>query len=184
MDGIALILEAEAAGLTIQLDGERLVIRGPRSADAIARRLLAEKPAVVAALCGQTTAPGVVPDRVPSPFADWVLRPDASGRLGWEAPGLTEAARPVSFDALPDLPDPCPQCGGLTFWWPIVGDRRCAVCHPPTAGIRALERADRIRQRLGTPSPAGAVELLADVHRLLARPENRNGLVDYRTTKV
>ena len=115
----------------------------------------------------------------PGLFAGWVLRPDASGRMGWEAPGLTEADRPEPFDALPDLPAPCPQCGGLTFWWPIVGDRRCAVCHPPTAGIRALERAERIRQQLGIPSPAGAAELLADLRRLVARPEqNRNGPLD------
>jgi hypothetical protein len=27
------------------------------------------------------------------PFADWVLRPDVDGRLGWEAPNLPERVR-------------------------------------------------------------------------------------------
>ncbi len=54
MDGLALLRTAAAAGLTVRLDGDRLVIRGPRSADTIARQLIAEKPAVVAAI--QATA--------------------------------------------------------------------------------------------------------------------------------
>lgn len=52
MDGVALIREAEAAGLAVHLDGDRLVVRGPRSAEAAAQRLIANKPAVVAALSG------------------------------------------------------------------------------------------------------------------------------------
>jgi hypothetical protein len=50
MDGMILLQVAAAAGLTVRLDGNRLVIRGPRSADAIARRLVASKAAVVAAI--------------------------------------------------------------------------------------------------------------------------------------
>ena len=34
MDGLTLLAEAGAAGLTILADGDRLVIRGPKSADA------------------------------------------------------------------------------------------------------------------------------------------------------
>jgi hypothetical protein len=52
MDGITLLLEAQAAGLSVRVDGDKLIIRGPRSAELIARRLLAYKPAVVAALRG------------------------------------------------------------------------------------------------------------------------------------
>ena len=50
MDGVDLILEAKAAGLSVALDGDRLVIRGPRSADAVARKLITNKPAVVVAM--------------------------------------------------------------------------------------------------------------------------------------
>ncbi len=34
MDGLALLRAADAAGLTVNVDGDRLVIHGPRSADA------------------------------------------------------------------------------------------------------------------------------------------------------
>ena len=50
MDGLALLRAADAAGLTVNVDGDRLVIRGPRSADATARALLEQKPEVMAAL--------------------------------------------------------------------------------------------------------------------------------------
>jgi hypothetical protein len=59
MDGLTLLLEAEMAGLTILADGDRLVIRGPKSADAVARRLLNHKAAVLVALsvCNGNTTP-------------------------------------------------------------------------------------------------------------------------------
>ena len=50
MDGLTLLREARAAGLTVAADGARLCIRGPRQAEAVARRLLAHKAAVLAAL--------------------------------------------------------------------------------------------------------------------------------------
>jgi len=50
VDGLALLAEAHAVGLTVTTEGDRLVIRGPRAASAIADRLVAAKPAVLAAL--------------------------------------------------------------------------------------------------------------------------------------
>ena len=50
MDGIALILEAQAAGLRVSREAEKLVVRGPRRAEPIARKLLAHKAEVLAAL--------------------------------------------------------------------------------------------------------------------------------------
>jgi hypothetical protein len=50
MDGLTLLREAWAAGLTVQADGERLRIRGPRRAEPIAQRLIAHKAHVLAAL--------------------------------------------------------------------------------------------------------------------------------------
>ena len=50
MDGLALLRAADAAGLTVNVDGDRLVIRGPRSADATARALIANKPEIVTLL--------------------------------------------------------------------------------------------------------------------------------------
>jgi hypothetical protein len=45
-----LMLQARAAGLTLHVDGDRLVVRGPSSAEALARGLLQRKAEVVAAL--------------------------------------------------------------------------------------------------------------------------------------
>ena len=50
MDGVALLAEANAAGLTVRADGDRLVVRGPRRCAALAQSLLARKPDVLAAL--------------------------------------------------------------------------------------------------------------------------------------
>ena len=97
MDGIALIVEAAAAGLSIRLDGDRVVIRGPKSADAVARRLLANKPAVVAVLRKQSPHPNPAPaacnPTAPDPFDNCTLRPNDDDRIGKKAPGLPEAAR-------------------------------------------------------------------------------------------
>ena len=50
MDGLTLLRKAWAAGLTVQADGERLRIRGPRQAEPIAQLLIAHKAAVLTAL--------------------------------------------------------------------------------------------------------------------------------------
>jgi len=50
MDGIALIAEAHAAGLSVYPDGDRLVVRGPKTSERVAKRLLAAKPVVMAVL--------------------------------------------------------------------------------------------------------------------------------------
>jgi hypothetical protein len=43
MDCVTLLHEAREAGLEVRADGDRLVVRGPRSAEALARTLLAHK---------------------------------------------------------------------------------------------------------------------------------------------
>lgn len=50
MVGLELLAQATTAGLDVTAAGERLIVRGPRSAEAIARRLLAHKADVLAAL--------------------------------------------------------------------------------------------------------------------------------------
>jgi hypothetical protein len=104
MDGLTLLSDAVTAGLTVQVDGERLVIRGPKAADAVARRLLEHKPEVVAALgrFGLTSTELPKPDQ--PPFPGWIPRPDASGRLGWEPPGLPEATRWWAVATIDELP--------------------------------------------------------------------------------
>lgn len=58
MDGLALLTEARAAGLCVAAEGGRLVIRGPRRAEAMARRLMEHKGDVMTALAGAATAQG------------------------------------------------------------------------------------------------------------------------------
>lgn len=53
MDGVTILREARAAGLEINVDGDRLVVRGPRSAAPLAERLLRMKQEVIALLESQ-----------------------------------------------------------------------------------------------------------------------------------
>lgn len=54
MDGMILLLEARRAGLKLSTDGDRLLIRGPKIAEPLVRRIIANKPIVVAALAEQS----------------------------------------------------------------------------------------------------------------------------------
>ena len=50
MDGLALLAQARDAGLEVRARGNRLVIRGPKRAENVARLLLDQKPVVLDAL--------------------------------------------------------------------------------------------------------------------------------------
>lgn len=63
MDGVTLLKKARTAGLTVQADGDRLIVRGPRHAESLARELLAHKHLVLKVL---TTTPDHLP-------VDWHL---------------------------------------------------------------------------------------------------------------
>ncbi len=56
MVAVSLLQEAEAAGLTVRVDGDRLVVRGPKSAGAIAERLLDHKTEVLKVLSAEWDA--------------------------------------------------------------------------------------------------------------------------------
>jgi hypothetical protein len=56
MDAVGLLERAEAAGLKVTTNGDKLVVRGPRSAEALALELIKNKPEVIEVL------------RTPSPF--------------------------------------------------------------------------------------------------------------------
>ena len=71
MGGLALIREAEAAGLSIRADGDKLVIRGPRQAEPIARKLIAHKPAVLSVLRQPTTEPAPIIATISEDATDW-----------------------------------------------------------------------------------------------------------------
>lgn len=50
MDGLTLLNRAREAGLAVAAEGDKLVIRGPRRAESVARLLIEHKPEVLAAL--------------------------------------------------------------------------------------------------------------------------------------
>ena len=51
-----LLAAAREAGLEVRIENDELVIRGPRTQDALARRVLAEKPVVLALLSAEDAA--------------------------------------------------------------------------------------------------------------------------------
>ena len=57
MDGVTLLDQARAAGLAVAVRGDRLIVRGPRRAETVAKLLLANKPAVMAALVNHKAPP-------------------------------------------------------------------------------------------------------------------------------
>ena len=97
-----------------------------------------------------TEAPADAREPIPDLFEGWTLRPDAGGRLGWEAPDLPEVDR-ITYDDLPELPgpaavcagvQPCPWCGRRKWWRSVYGVVVCGWCHPPAAPELAAEWLD------------------------------------------
>jgi hypothetical protein len=115
MDGLTILQEAREAGLEITIDGERLVVRGPKSAAPIAERLLRMKQEIMAVIVGRNEA------------VEWrieAMRPQVP-RTG-AIPCLL--ARPEAKTAPAGM---CVSCGD-----PLAPDRRirCVPC------VEAIER--------------------------------------------
>jgi hypothetical protein len=70
MDGLTLLDEARAAGLSVQAVDGRLLIRGPRRAESVVRRLIACKALVMQALTADDL-PSVGPDDLPPDWREW-----------------------------------------------------------------------------------------------------------------
>jgi hypothetical protein len=140
MDCLMLLKEARVAGLVVLADGDRLVVRGPRSAAAMAQRLLEHKAEVLRALA--TPAAGTIPAVAAS-----VDHQDDPG-------GCDE-----DLDALA----PCPACGSLDLWQTIVGNWRCQHCD--AAALRRsrswAEKAARLREQYERQRLAAEKQLLA-----------------------
>ena len=66
MDGMTLLEQARLAGLTVIVQGDKLIIRGPRRAGSVAEQLLAHKGEVIDALTVESLTPAVLP-------SDWHL---------------------------------------------------------------------------------------------------------------
>jgi hypothetical protein len=98
-------------------------------------------------------AADTVGDPLAAAFADWVLRPDCHGCMGWQAPRLPEA---VPFDALP-LPGPaCAVCGSLESWQNLLGRERCGSCDRDglDKALRLADKAAQLRRQAQPRKPA------------------------------
>jgi hypothetical protein len=124
MDGLTLLDEARAAGLTVTADRGRLVIRGPRRAEPTARRLIAHKGLVLQALTADR--PAIGPDDLPP---DW--------RFVWE-----ERAAIMEYDG--GLAKEHAEAAALADTLAVM--RRSGV--PPVAGV-VRENVDDDRAGVG-----------------------------------
>ena len=77
MEGLELLKGARAAGLVVTADGDQLFIRGPKRLAAIVQQLIANKPAVMAAL------------RPPASTADGCCQPTESDPVSVTVNGKT-----------------------------------------------------------------------------------------------
>ena len=133
MEGLTLLQEAKAAGLTVIADGDKLIVRGPRRLEHVARKLLDHKPDVLPIVKALNLAKLVIPG-------------------SWTVMSVDDQAETPIDDAI-DPPDPCPNCGGIAMWWPVSTLEnpepapRCDACDPPDAAMKLLNRTEQIRRR-------------------------------------
>ena len=95
MDGVKLLAEARDAGLVVAADGDRLVIRGPKMADGLARRVLAHKADVLIVLAAEATLATILESReldrlsLPDKFPELTgIDFDDLPEPGWGAPRI------------------------------------------------------------------------------------------------
>lgn len=112
-----LLAQLAAGDVVLTVEGKRLLFDAPAGAmTADLRAGIAEHRAeLIHRLASESTSPSApAPTFPPDHFAEWLTRPDAAGKIGWEAPGLPEQDRwwaRRTFDQLPGwLPDTLPGC--------------------------------------------------------------------------
>lgn len=122
MDFMKLISEANAAGLSVRADGDKLVVRGPRSAEAIVQRLMAHKEEVLAIV--RTTC-------------HLSPKPPSSSKIAG-VPETTHRVHPAAEVGA------CKLCGCALGWQTEDGRIACAECEPkpPAADMLVLVDTD------------------------------------------
>ncbi len=137
MDIVTLLREAERVGLQVRTDGDKLIVRGPRSLESLARKLLERKADLLPLLTRKeaTYGPDVVVDAaLPGPGIQPVaepappLDPEVAWRIELMRPQVPRRG-PIPFlVARPEVvpqPDCCLSCGD-----PLPEGRRyrCGPC--------------------------------------------------------
>lgn len=131
MDRMTLLGEAYAAGLTVIANGDKLVVRGPRRAEPIARKLLAHKSEVMAVLAS-ALSPAITTEA-----ANWIeMFSERAALRQFQAGYRRDVAEHLAFA----------ECIEAWCWQhPLLHDLTiCAGCRKPLAG-EALDLADGAR---------------------------------------
>ena len=136
MGALRLIEEARSAGLKLRAEGDRLLIRGPKSAEPLAKALLDRKAEILPFLQEQPVAT-VYPSPEPLPFLD-DTREAAPAADAWLCP---HCGRSATID------DVLPSLDGeriLTLWrcdpCQVIAITPDAIRQPPTAWVKNTEQ--------------------------------------------
>jgi hypothetical protein len=170
MDGLTLIRAARALGFSLRADGERLVIRGPKSAGAVAQAIMDRKAEIMAMLAAAASE-GVRLDWAQDAQDQFLERLGVGDELGMDtSPGApawevaarearrVEAGLPARFarSREPDLIDEALEAfgplGGLTFVASLPRDDASAQSGSPDSGnanvvVRRGESANPVAER-------------------------------------
>jgi hypothetical protein len=137
VDGVTLLRRASEAGLAVTAEGDRLVIRGPRRAEPVARLLIEHKPTVLAALVPGKHSADLVGAVHRPPVADPMWQAHYSARIvHWFLRGQRRwhEAEAIAYDEL------------LMEWHEHYGarsdPRRCAGCGHELLGDGGLVLSD------------------------------------------
>jgi hypothetical protein len=130
VEGLTLLAQARAAGLTVTASEGTLIIRGPRRAEALAQALIRAKPAVLAALstgdASATSTRGREANRAPRPcpparVLPFVRRDDRDDAAHPYCPSVAGLG-------------PCADCGGRRFWQSAaLTGWHCERCRTPVS---------------------------------------------------
>jgi len=180
MEALTLLEKAGRAGLEVTVEGERLVVRGPRRAEPLARQVLARKEEMIVLLAPQpATHSGAdsgsgdrpVPDRCPACNEGDFVRPHASGAWrcarcrpydlsGTEVEWWPRVDGPfVSLDVLlgadsPRLGAASCSCCGERRWWRLRATERYSagpwVCARCHPPLPQPETIEKVRAGLET----------------------------------
>ncbi|MCH7540864.1 MAG: hypothetical protein IH999_10800 [Proteobacteria bacterium] len=163
MDCLKLLTEARQAGLIVATEGDRLVIRGPKSAGHIAEALISRKQEIMDLLSRQ--GPALASDPEPRhPLADF----DFS----------------VFGDPPPWIQHKDRDCQLQSFWQHRFGGFYCTACWPCTDSAMQIETDDRPepRQESGN-QPKPATEWTAEEKQLVDwLDDNYDRLIDETET--
>lgn len=66
------------------------------------------------------------------PYAGWLEVVNSDGTVGLVHPDHVD-------DEVIDIPAPCAVCGGIVFWWDMLGRQHCERCEPRTTAERLQE---------------------------------------------